>query len=112
MMELLKLKERFGFTDPRMEDAKKGGVAVRRAISSAAWAARSARKGRMATATAAPAPVDRNATSAGIAAGAGDPLDGPAELQRGGYRATRADDHGSDHGVGVVKFVTTRYGGT
>src|SRR5258706_958180 len=27
MVELIKLKERFGFTDPRMEDAKKGSVA-------------------------------------------------------------------------------------
>ena len=30
MAELLKLKERFGFTDPRMEDAKRGAVSCAR----------------------------------------------------------------------------------
>ena len=49
MVELIKLKERFGFTDPRMEDAKKGSVACAASDFISRVNAEVGGKGRMAT---------------------------------------------------------------
>src|SRR6266550_1661649 len=49
MVELIKLKERFGFTDPRMEDAKKGAVSCAASDFMSRVAGEVGSKGRMAT---------------------------------------------------------------
>src|SRR5437879_5228121 len=57
MIELIKLKERFGFTDPRMEDVKKGAVSCAVSDFMSRVGGEVGSKGRMATSAGGVAPV-------------------------------------------------------
>src|SRR5438874_7936496 len=57
MVELIKLKERFGFTDPRMEDAKKGAVSCAVSDFMSRVGGEVGSKGRMATSSGGTGPV-------------------------------------------------------
>jgi L-fuculose-phosphate aldolase len=59
MVELLKLKERFGFTDPRAEDAKKGNVACAASDFISRVAGEIGSRGRMSSSTGGTMPVPK-----------------------------------------------------
>ena len=68
MVELIKLKERFGFADPRMEDAKKGAVSCAASDFISRVRAEVGGKGRMAVSGGGTAPVPTSSLEQAISA--------------------------------------------